>query len=145
MESPVARVGGAFGPGLCCDGGASPACTPVSGTGNVDASLTLLGMENLTPAIMLFLACSPDSQQCREMQHSEIYASVAECRTELPRMLRNLRQKGQAAIGRCASAAAQIDSIETGSVTPGQQHTTVRVTRIEHGHPIVSLYRVPKS
>ena len=60
-------------------------------------------------------------------------------------MLRNLRQQGQAVIGRCASSTAQVDSIQTGSVAPGQQHKTVRVTRIENGHPVVSLYRVPKS
>ena len=106
----------------------------------------LRAMDPFTSAVLVLLICSPNSQPCRKVRHSEVYASLEACRAALPATLRKLNQLGPPAIGRCASVEGQegIDPITRGS-DRYDQYATVRVTRIENGAPATSLYRVPKS
>jgi hypothetical protein len=102
-------------------------------------------MDAFTSAALVLLICSPDSEHCREV-HSEVYASVKECRAALPDTLRKFNQSGPPVIGRCVLAEGQqgVDPIITGSVS-SDAYATVRVTRMENGRPLVSSYIVPKS
>lgn len=100
-------------------------------------------------AFLILLACSPDSSHCREMRHSQTFASVEECRELMPATLRRLSDTGQPAIGRCVSSEPAIDPMTTASVEkvpPAEsREVIVNVTRFENGRPAVTTYNVPKA
>jgi hypothetical protein len=90
------------------------------------------------------LACSPEGNNCREMRSSHIYDSIESCRANLSSTLREMSQKGQPVIGRCASEeGAGLDAITTGAVD--SDFAVVRVTRMQGGGSSTTAYRVPKS
>jgi hypothetical protein len=109
-------------------------------------------------AFLILLACSPDSSHCREMRHSQTYASVEECRESMPDTLRRLSRTGRPAIGRCVSTGQAIDLTTTASIESEPetasvasepemeaQQVIVNVTRFENGRPVVTIYNVPKA
>jgi hypothetical protein len=109
-------------------------------------SSTLAAMDSLTSAVLIFLACSPSSQDCREMRYPDAFASIEECREALPEALRRLSLSGHPATGRCVSSETRpsVDPMMTGSIA-NDQMASVRVTRMEDGRAVVSTYLVPRS
>ena len=71
-------------------------------------------------------------------------SSIESCRANLSSTLREMSQKGQPVIGRCASEeGAGLDAITTGAVD--SDFAVVRVTRMQGGGSSTTAYRVPKS
>lgn len=102
-------------------------------------------MDAVASAILVMLACGPDTQVCREMRLATDYANIETCRAALPLELRKMRRQGQPVVGRCESSPADpaVDPIVTGAVEGGL--ATVRVTRRDNGHARTTAYRVPRT
>lgn len=115
-------------------------------------------MEPAAAAFMVLLSCAPNSLDCKEVRHEQVFASVGDCREALPMVLDRLDTPERPVIGRCQTGEPiplpGIDPIITGSVAsaPGRtmptavptgETTVVTVTRLGPGGPQTEEFKVP--
>jgi hypothetical protein len=97
-------------------------------------------------AVMILLMCSPASSDCMEIRSDRTYENAALCREALPSTLARLNRDGRSVSGRCAVSAEprpELDPIITCS-TGTRATTTVRVTHLTEGGPIIQDWIVPR-
>ena len=74
-------------------------------------------MDPATAAIIVLLACSRDSDTCREVRSANSFASIEECRDAIMPLLARLQKPDQQVTGHCETVA--VDAMATGSIVLG--------------------------